>query len=71
MFVLLCIPVFGCLKIHTYISYKKYIYKAKMSVCLSTHQLSMVDLREKPMVYLETSSDEHVVATTNLNRKQV
>ena len=36
-----------------------YIYKSKMSVCvcvsLSTHQLSMVDLRTKPMAYLESA----------------
>ena len=41
-----------------------YIYKAKMSVCvsvchlsvcLSTHQLSMVDLRAKPVAYLESA----------------
>ena len=32
-----------------------HIYKATMSVRLSTQQLSMVDLREKPMAYLESA----------------
>ena len=41
--------------IREYICISIYIKQRCLSVCLSMHQLSMVDLRAKPMAYLESA----------------